>query len=73
MKVKKCGFISRVRLVFSVFFTNLIVKNEPNLECFQKYRESDAENLGSLCFIVHKKIDSQTDRQTDRQTDMAKT
>ena len=43
-----------------------VVRNKPNLDCFQeKYSRSDAENLGSLCFIVHEKIDSQTDRQTD--------
>ena len=29
------------------------------------YRRSDAGNLGSLCFIVHEKIDLQTDSQTD--------
>ena len=45
---------------------NLVVRNEPNMDCFQgKYSPSDAENLGSLFFIVHEKIDSQTDRQTD--------
>ena len=39
-----------------------IVRNEPNLECFQHtYRRSDAENLGSWCFMIHEKIDSQTD------------
>ena len=49
---------------------NLVVRNKPNLDCIQgKYRRSDAENLGSLCFIVLEKIDLQTDRRTDGRTD----
>ena len=55
--------------IFTMLFSSLkrIVRNEPNLDCFQhKYRRSYAENLGSLCFMVHKKIDTQTDEQTRR-------
>ena len=53
---------------------NLVDRNEPNLDCFQgKYRRSDSENIGSVCFMVREKIGLQTDRQTDRQTDTAKT
>ena len=49
---------------------NLVVRNEPNLDCFQgKYRRSDAENIGSVCLMVREKIGLQTDRQTDGQTD----
>ena len=46
--------------VFTMLIPTLerIVRNEPNLDCFQhKYRRSDAKNLGSLCFMVHEKID----------------
>ena len=45
---------------------NLVVRNEPNLDCFQgKYRRSDAENIGSVCLMVGEKIGLQTDRRTD--------
>ena len=51
---------------------NLVVRNEPNLDCFQgnqgKYRRSDAENIGSVCLMVREKIGLQTDRRTDRRT-----
>ena len=41
---------------------NLIVRNEPNLDCFQgKYGRSDAENIGSVCLMVREKIGLQTD------------
>ena len=33
------------------------------------YRRSDAENFGSVRFMVREKIDAQTDRQTDRHDD----
>ena len=36
---------------------NLVVRNKPNLDCFQgKYRRSDAENIGSVFFTVREKI-----------------
>ena len=45
---------------------NLVVRNEPNLDSFQgKYRRSDVENIGSMCFMVRQKIGLQTDGQTD--------
>ena len=45
---------------------NLVVRNKPNLVCFQgKYRRSDAENIGSVCSMVREKIGLQTDRRTD--------
>ena len=45
---------------------NLVVRNEPNLDCFQgKYRRSDAENIGSVCLMVREKIGLQTDRHGD--------
>ena len=48
---------------------NLVDRNEPNLDRFQgKYRRSDAENIGSVCFMVREKIGLQTDRRTDGQT-----
>ena len=48
---------------------NLVVRNEPNLKCFQrKYRRSDAENIGSVCLMVREKIGLHTDGQTDRRT-----
>ena len=64
---------------------NLVVRNEPNLDCFQgKYRRSDAETIGSVCLMAREKIGLQTyrhtyihthgrtdrDRDRDRQTDM---
>ena len=43
---------------------NLVVRNEPNLDCFQeKYRRSDAENFGSVCLMVREKIGLQADGQ----------
>ena len=46
---------------------NLVVRNKPNLDCFQgKYRRSDAENVGSVCLMVREKIGLRTDRQTRR-------
>ena len=51
---------------------NLVVRNEPNLDCFQgKYRRSDAENIGSVCLMVREKIGLQTDGRTDGRTDTA--
>ena len=48
---------------------NLVVRNEPSLDCFQgKYRRSDAENIGFVCPMVREKIGLQTDGRTDRQT-----
>jgi len=49
---------------------NLVVRNEPNLERFQeKYRRSDAENVGFVCLMVREKIGLQTDGRTDGRTD----
>ena len=49
---------------FSEFHPRRIVRNEPNLDCFQhEYTQIDAENFGSVCFMVREKIDSRTDRQ----------
>ena len=46
---------------------NIVVRNEPNLDCFQgKYGRSDAENIGFVCLMVREKIGLQTDRRTDR-------
>ena len=54
--------------------SNLVVRNKANLDCFQeKYRRSDAENIGSVCLMVRKKIGLQSDRRTDGQTDTANT
>ena len=45
---------------------NLVVRNKPNLDCFQgKYRRSDAENIGSVCLMVGEKIGLQTDGHGD--------
>ena len=45
---------------------NLVVRNKPNLDCFQgKYRRSDAGNIGSVCLMVREKIGLQTDRHGD--------
>ena len=36
---------------------NLVVRNKPNLDCFQgKYRRSDAVNIGSVCLTVCGKL-----------------
>ena len=51
---------------------NLVVRNEPNLDGFQeKYRRSDAGNIGFVCLMVREKIGLQTDGQMDRRTDTA--
>ena len=51
-------------------YPQCIVKNKPNLDCFQhKYWKSEAENFGSVCLMVCKKIDAQTERVKDRQCD----
>ena len=45
---------------------NLVDRNEQNLKFFQrKYRRSDAENIGSVCFMIREKIGLQIDRRTD--------
>ena len=60
-------------MVFSVFFLfypQRIVGNEPKLDSFQHmYRQSDAENFGSVHLMVREKIGSQTDERTDGQSD----
>ena len=46
---------------------NLVNKNKPHLDSLQgKYRRSDAENIGSVCFMVREKIGLPTDGRTDR-------
>ena len=65
--------------LFSGFSPQRIVRNEPNLDCFQHgyICTEQCWKFGSICLMAHEKIDSQTyirtDRQTDRQTDRVMT
>ena len=69
------GFIGLVGLVFFKFYPR-IVRNEPNLDCFQHNYYIEGATLESLVLCVswfarkltHGQTDRQTNRRTDRQT-----
>ena len=52
---------------------NLVVRNEPNLDCFQRSIDGAMLKILVLCVLwfARKLVYRRTDRQTDRQTDTA--